>query len=115
MYNAHHPTHKVPLSICNISCNVSINHLQVQRPSPIRPGAKLQITPLKIKGEPADIDVAGAFEYPCEQKCELTDMEYFQWRVIKQIFLKALKVTVTTIIKILNINHHNYQYYYFVI
>lgn len=77
MYNVYHPTHKVPLSICNISCDVSINHLQVQRPSPIRPGAKLQITPLKIKGEPADIDVAGAFEYPCEQKCELTDMENF--------------------------------------
>lgn len=77
MHNVNNPTHKIPLSICNISCDVSIDHLQIQGPSSIRPGAKLQITPLKIKGEPANIDVAGAFEYPCEQKCELTDVEQF--------------------------------------
>lgn len=66
----YHLTHKVPFSIGNVACNVSLNHLQVQRPASIRPRAELQITALHIKGEPSHIDVAGALKYPCEHNTQ---------------------------------------------
>lgn len=58
-------TDEVPLSVGDVVRDVSLQHLQVQRPAPVRPGAKLQLAPLDIEGEPAHVDVAGALEDPC--------------------------------------------------
>lgn len=56
-------THEVPLSVGDVSSDVSLNHLQVQRPAAVRPRAKLEVTALHVKGKPADVDVTGALKY----------------------------------------------------
>ncbi len=55
-------TNQVPFPVSDVSGNIGLHHLQVQRPSAVRPRAELQITPLNIKREPAHIDVAGALK-----------------------------------------------------
>lgn len=56
-------THEVPLSVGDVSGDISLDHLQVQRPAAVRPRAELQVAALHIKGKPADVDVAGALKY----------------------------------------------------
>lgn len=68
-------TDKIPLPIGSVVADICLQHLQVQRPAPVRPGAKLQLTPLDIKREPAHIDVTGAFEDPCFSEGERKNLQ----------------------------------------
>ncbi len=56
-------TDEVPLSIGDVSSDISLYHLQVQRPAAVRPRAELQVAALHIEWKPANVDVTGAIEY----------------------------------------------------
>lgn len=55
-------TDEVPLSVGHVARDVGVVHLQVQQPAVVGPGAELQLAPLDVKGEPADVHVARAHE-----------------------------------------------------
>lgn len=55
-------TDKIPLAVGYVSGCVHIQHLEVQQPAVVCPGAKLQVALLYVKGEPAHINVAGALQ-----------------------------------------------------
>lgn len=55
-------THEVPLPIRYVRGSVHIQHLEVQQPAVVCPGAKFQVTLLHVEGEPAHVDVAGALQ-----------------------------------------------------
>lgn len=55
-------THEVPLPVGYVCGCVHVQHLEVQQPAVVRPGAKLQVTLLHIEREPAHVDVAGALQ-----------------------------------------------------
>lgn len=65
-------TYKVPFSIGYITCDVSLDHLQVQRPASVRPRAELQVTSLNIEGKPPYIDVTRALKDTCEHERKVT-------------------------------------------
>lgn len=56
-------THEVPLSVGDVSGDISLDHLQVQRPAAVRPRAELQVAALHIERKPANVDVTGALKY----------------------------------------------------
>lgn len=58
-------THEVPLSVGDVSGDISLDHLQVQRPAAVRPRAELQVAALHIERKPANVDVTGALKYSC--------------------------------------------------
>lgn len=55
-------THEVPLPIGYVCGCVHIQHLEIQQPAVVRPGAKLKVTLLHIEREPAHVNVAGALQ-----------------------------------------------------
>lgn len=55
-------TNQVPFAVSDVSGDIRLHHLQVQRPSSVRPGAELQIAALNVEREPAHVDVARALK-----------------------------------------------------
>lgn len=60
-------TNKVPLPVGDVGRNVHIDHLQVQQPAIVSPGAELQVALLHIERKPAHIDITGALQDACRQ------------------------------------------------
>lgn len=56
-------THEVPLSVGDVSSDIGLDHLQVQRPAAVRPRAELQVAALHVERKPADVDITGALKY----------------------------------------------------
>lgn len=63
-------TDKIPLPIGYVGRDVHVNHLEVQQPAVVGPGAKFQITLLYIKWEPPDINVTGTLQNACRDVLE---------------------------------------------
>lgn len=53
-------TDEIPLPVGHVARDVGVVHLEVQQPAVVGPGAELQLTPLDVEGEPADVHVARA-------------------------------------------------------